>query len=94
MSNQDAHQGGNLSDMAKDGTKIPNDAGRMNILPSKAGLQSNVGNDLGSTSLNTAADNPVGTGPADDDAITGTGGSLPSSAFAKPSGTGGKERNH
>ncbi|RYC56877.1 hypothetical protein CHU98_g9336 [Xylaria longipes] len=88
MSNQDSHQGGDLNQMAKDGTKIPGDAGKMNTIPSKAPQQSV--NDLGNTSLNTAADNPVGSGPADDDAVTATGHSLPSSAFSKPSGTGGK----
>lgn len=61
----------------------------MNIIPSKAGPQ-RAGNDLGNTSLNTAADNPAGEGKADEDAVTATGHSIPSSAFAKPSGTGGK----
>ncbi|KAI0405826.1 hypothetical protein F4802DRAFT_614024 [Xylaria palmicola] len=89
ISNQDAHQGGDLNEMAKDGTKIPGDAGRMNTIPSKANPQQ-ASNDLGNTSLNTAADNPVGSGPADDDAITASGHSMPSSAFSKPSGTGGK----
>jgi len=70
---------------------VPGDAGKYNTLPSKPDPQPS-GNDLGNTSLNTAADNPVGTGPADDDAITGTGDSLPPSAFSKPSGTGGKEK--
>lgn len=32
--NQDPHQGGDLFDMAKDGTSMPNDAGKMNIIPS------------------------------------------------------------
>jgi len=31
---QDPHQGGDLYDMAKDGTTMPNDAGKMNIIPS------------------------------------------------------------
>ncbi|KAH8157315.1 hypothetical protein CIB48_g10936 [Xylaria polymorpha] len=88
ISNQDAHTGGDLSQMAKDGTKIPGDAGKMNTIPSKAPQQ--VTNDLGDTSLNTAADNPIGSGPADDDAVTATGHSLPLSASSKPSGTGGK----
>ncbi|KAJ5550816.1 hypothetical protein N7535_001244 [Penicillium sp. DV-2018c] len=34
MVGQDPHQGGNLSDMATEGTKIPNDAGVMNTIPS------------------------------------------------------------
>jgi len=29
-----AHEGGDLFDMAKDGTTIPKDAGKMNIIPS------------------------------------------------------------
>ncbi|GAW11532.1 hypothetical protein EKO27_g5978 [Xylaria grammica] len=89
ISNQDAHQGGDLYDMAKDGTKIPNDAGKMNTIPSKANPQT-ASNDLGHASLNTAADNPAGSQPVDDDAITASGHSIPSSAFSKPSGTGGK----
>ncbi|GAM86062.1 hypothetical protein ANO11243_040720 [Dothideomycetidae sp. 11243] len=31
----DPHQGGNLSDMARDGTNMPNDAGVQNLIPSK-----------------------------------------------------------
>ncbi|KAI3324680.1 hypothetical protein HD806DRAFT_52707 [Xylariaceae sp. AK1471] len=93
MSNQDAHRGGDLSEMAKDGTKVPGDAGRMNIIPSKADPNP-ADNDLGHTSLNTAADNPVGSGPYDDDAVTATGHPMPSTAFSKPSGTGGKESKH
>ncbi|KAJ2982038.1 hypothetical protein NUW58_g6535 [Xylaria curta] len=103
ISNQDAHQGGDLNEMAKDGTKsefmslvvyagldsFPGDAGKMNTIPSKANPQ-RADNDLGNTSLNTAADNPVGSGLADDDAVTASGHSMPSSAFSKPSGTGGK----
>ncbi|KAJ3577874.1 hypothetical protein NPX13_g2690 [Xylaria arbuscula] len=86
ISNQDAHQGGELNDMAKDGTKIPGDAGKMNTIPSKA-APSQANNDLGNTSLATAADNPVG---ADNEAISATGHSIPSSAFQKPGGRGGK----
>ncbi|KAI0396538.1 hypothetical protein F5Y17DRAFT_105924 [Xylariaceae sp. FL0594] len=93
MSSQDAHKGGSLADMAKDGTKIPGDAGKHNTIPSKANptTTKSAGNDLGNTSLHTAADNPVGYGPADDDAVTGTGDSLPAAAFTKASGSGGKE---
>ena len=35
MAPTDPHQGGDLFDMAKDGTSIPNDAGKMNLIPSK-----------------------------------------------------------
>jgi hypothetical protein len=31
---QDSHQGGDLSDMAATGANMPNDAGKMNIIPS------------------------------------------------------------
>ncbi|KAI0203689.1 hypothetical protein F4808DRAFT_457953 [Astrocystis sublimbata] len=85
---QDAHQGGDLFDMAKDGTKIPGDAGKMNIIPSKAPQA--PANDLGSASLNTAAENAAGNVKVVDDAVTGTGDSLPPSIFSKASGSGGK----
>lgn len=35
MASNDPHQGGDLFDMAADGTSIPNDAGNMNTIPSK-----------------------------------------------------------
>ena len=35
MASKDPHQGGDLFDMAAEGTSIPNDAGVMNIIPSK-----------------------------------------------------------
>jgi hypothetical protein len=35
MAPADPHQGGDLFDMAKDGTSIPGDAGKMNVIPSK-----------------------------------------------------------
>ncbi|GAW27152.1 hypothetical protein SAMD00023353_7700020 [Rosellinia necatrix] len=84
-SDQDAHKGGDLSEMAKDGTKIPGDAGKMNITPSKPSPQQ-AENDLGATSLNTAAENAVGSGKADDEAISASGHSIPSSMFEKPGG--------
>ena len=34
MANQDPHQGGDLFDMAKDGTTMPNDAGAHRLIPS------------------------------------------------------------
>lgn len=34
MVQQDPHQGGTLAEMAPEGTKIPNDAGKMNTIPS------------------------------------------------------------
>ena len=35
MASTDPHQGGDLFDMAQKGTTMPNDAGEMNIIPSK-----------------------------------------------------------
>ncbi|KAI8624199.1 hypothetical protein F5Y19DRAFT_480841 [Xylariaceae sp. FL1651] len=87
---QDPHQGGSLSEMAKDGTKIPGDAGKLNTVPSKPDTP-DVDNPFGATSLNTAAENPVGTGAADDDAISATGHEVPSTMFSKHSRNGGKE---
>ena len=34
MASSDPKQGGDLFDMAKDGTSIPGDAGKMNLIPS------------------------------------------------------------
>jgi hypothetical protein len=36
MAPTDPHQGGDIFDMAKDGTSIPNDAGKTNTIPSKS----------------------------------------------------------
>ncbi len=36
MAQIDPHQGGDLFDIARDGTTMPNDAGLMNVIPSKA----------------------------------------------------------
>jgi hypothetical protein len=35
MAQINPHQGGDLFDMARDGTIMPNDAGLMNVIPSK-----------------------------------------------------------
>ena len=35
MASRDPHQGGDLFDMAAEGTSMPNDAGKMNTIPSK-----------------------------------------------------------
>lgn len=57
----DPHQGGDLFDMAKDGTSIPNDAGKMNIIPSvpRPDQINDSPNDLGAADLSSAADNPI-----------------------------------
>ena len=59
----DPHVGGSLSDMAVTGTKIPNDAGVQNIIPSVARpdqISSTSGgdDDAGARNLAEAADNP------------------------------------
>ncbi|CAJ2500419.1 Uu.00g032720.m01.CDS01 [Anthostomella pinea] len=93
MSNQDAHQGGDLFDMAKDGTKVPGDAGKMNTVPSVPDphqKNASAAGGLGAKSLAGAADNPLEGGETDNNAISATGHSMPASAFSKPSGSGGK----
>ncbi|KAI0509058.1 hypothetical protein F5B22DRAFT_618288 [Xylaria bambusicola] len=60
----------------------------MNTIPSKANPQ-DAKNDLGNTSLATAADNPIGTS-GDNEAVSATGHSIPDSVFQKPGGRGGK----
>jgi hypothetical protein len=62
MASTDPHQGGDLFDMAKDGTSIPNDAGKQNLIPSvprpdQATDDNNFGNNLGADNLAAAADN-------------------------------------
>ena len=62
MAATDEHQGGNLFDMAKDGTTIPNDAGKHNLIPSvprpdQMTDDNNFGNNLGAQDLAGAADN-------------------------------------
>ncbi|MCJ1481274.1 hypothetical protein MMC06_001431 [Schaereria dolodes] len=58
MASSDPHQGGDLFDMAKDGTTIPNDAGKQNLIPSVPRPdQINDPNDLGAADLEGAADN-------------------------------------
>ena len=63
MADQDPHpQGGSLSDMAVDGTKIPDDAGTQRTIPSVAREgqitdPTNDPNNYGSSTLAGAADN-------------------------------------
>jgi len=60
MAPTDPHQGGDLFDMAKDGTSIPNDAGKQNLIKSVPRPdQVTDSNDIGVDSLATAADNPT-----------------------------------
>lgn len=61
MSSTDPHQGGDLFDMAKDGTTMPNDAGKQNLIPSvpRPDQISDSSNDPGAPDLQRAADNPT-----------------------------------
>ncbi|KAI0181022.1 hypothetical protein GGR52DRAFT_15434 [Hypoxylon sp. FL1284] len=89
-------EGGDLNQMAKDGTSVPGDAGKQNTIPSVPNpdqKQRDTGGGIGAASLSSAADNPVGSAKnADNDAVSATGHSLPQSTATKPSGSGGKER--
>ncbi|KAF6839850.1 hypothetical protein CMUS01_04139 [Colletotrichum musicola] len=92
-------QGGDLYDMAKDGTKVPGDAGKQNTIPSVPNPHQRDGEaagGLGSTTLHGVADNSnlaadegrltkVGEG------ITATGHDLPQSTAGKPGGRGGTQ---
>ncbi|KAF8857709.1 hypothetical protein BDZ45DRAFT_674597 [Acephala macrosclerotiorum] len=53
---QDPREGGDLLNMAKDGTSIPNDAGKQNLIPSNPRPGEGEGAD--SSSLAGAATNP------------------------------------
>ncbi|KAK3305164.1 uncharacterized protein B0T15DRAFT_415414 [Chaetomium strumarium] len=87
-------QGGNLFDMAKDGTKVPEDAAKPNVIPSVArpdqrGDQAGAGG-LGSATLHQAADNALsGSGQGE---IISAGGALPEDVGGKYSRDGGKQR--
>ncbi|KAH9903995.1 hypothetical protein F4778DRAFT_780678 [Xylariomycetidae sp. FL2044] len=92
---KEAKEGGDLSQWAKDGTSVPNDAGKQNVLPSVPNPHQKYEDSsggLGATSLNTAADNPAGYGAADDNAISATGHPVPTTMTEKYSKAGGKER--
>lgn len=57
----DPHTGGSITDMAVEGTSVPNDAGKMNTIPSKARPDQVADradpNDLGGSNLDSAATN-------------------------------------
>ncbi|KAK4694589.1 hypothetical protein P7C71_g3018, partial [Lecanoromycetidae sp. Uapishka_2] len=94
MSSDPNPQGGSLSDMAVEGTKIPSDAGAQRTIPSvprpdQITDPSNDSNNLGATDLAGAADNAQDisrttqdTAPTDD-IVTGTGDSMPSETASK-----------
>ena len=73
MAPTDPHQGGNLFDMAAEGTTMPNDAGKMNIIPSKPGPRDTQDGDDGpgnATDISrTVRDSGLGGG----EILTGTG---------------------
>ncbi|KAF2428958.1 hypothetical protein EJ08DRAFT_553268, partial [Tothia fuscella] len=87
----DPHTGGDLSDMAVHGTKIPNDAGKMNLIPSVPRPDQVDPNPsgLGSATLAGAADNatdiPRRNKDVDltDEIITGTGDQMPPAVESK-----------
>jgi hypothetical protein len=57
---RDPHQGGDLFDMAKDGTSIPSDAGVMRTIPSKPRPGEGEGDvNANKSSLAGAASNPT-----------------------------------
>ncbi|KAK5715653.1 hypothetical protein LTS12_027796 [Elasticomyces elasticus] len=84
----DSHKGGTLSEMAPEGTSIPNDAGKQNIIPSvprpdqKAGNAEFDNEGLAQPTSAFAADNATALprGPGDTGAtgevVTGTGNSI------------------
>ncbi|KAH7324680.1 hypothetical protein B0I35DRAFT_509390 [Stachybotrys elegans] len=85
---------GDLSAMAKDGTTIPGDAGKYNIVPSVADKYQKAGDTdggLGVSDLQKAADNAFSGSGGLGEGVTGTGDSLPDFTTSKHSGHGGKE---
>lgn len=103
MSSDDPHQGGRLEDMAATGTKLPNDAGQQNVIPSVP-RPDQADPDSGKTGVDLAqaADNdtimPSGPGdkagsgaPATGEVVSGTGHQLPAAVEQKHSNSGGKE---
>lgn len=59
MAPADPKKGGDLFDMAKDGTSIPCDAGKMNTIPSVPRPREGEGVNANSSSLARAATNPT-----------------------------------
>jgi hypothetical protein len=91
MSSQDAHTGGDLSDMAATGTTIPNDAGKMNLIPSVPRPDQNDRNPggIGTTSKALAVDNAIDIPRQNkdmgltDEVISGTGDQMPATVENK-----------
>ncbi|KAF4455354.1 hypothetical protein FALBO_15640 [Fusarium albosuccineum] len=93
----DPKQGGDLFQMAKDGTKIPGDAGKQNTIksvPNPHQKEGEVAGGMGSTTLHGAADNAVlapteGRESGVGEGISATGHDIPHSVTGKPGGRGG-----
>lgn len=66
MASDDAHRGGNLSDMAVSGTKVPNDAGKQNLIPSVPGPDQQAENPQFHNQFINAADQQGATDNAND----------------------------
>ncbi|KAI7546168.1 hypothetical protein KC331_g5784 [Hortaea werneckii] len=88
----DANKGGNLSDMAVDGTKVPDNAGKPNVIPSvpnphqQAESQEYSKGRIGAGDIQGAADNApdmprkTADGSAHGEVITGVGDQMPAQA--------------
>ncbi|TKA28609.1 hypothetical protein B0A50_02936 [Salinomyces thailandicus] len=88
----DANKGGNLSDMAVDGTRVPDDAGKQNTIPSKPNPHQQAESQeyqkglIGAGDLQGAADNApdmpgrAGDQSATGEVITGIGDQMPMEA--------------
>ncbi|KAF4445834.1 hypothetical protein F53441_10479 [Fusarium austroafricanum] len=95
----DPKQGGDLFQMAKDGTSIPGDAGKQNIVssvPNPHQRDGEAAGGLGSTTLHGAADNAVlsaseGRESGVGEGISATGHDIPHSVTGKPGGRGGTQ---
>ncbi|PSK55400.1 hypothetical protein B9Z65_2789 [Elsinoe australis] len=83
------HQGGDLSDMAATGTKVPGDAGQQRIIPSVPRPDQIPSNSDGATNLAGAADNQADVPRANKDigatgeVFTATGDQLPAQVESK-----------
>ncbi len=93
MASTDPHQGGDLSDMAAEGTSIPNDAGKQRTIPSVPRpdqISKNVPTDtLGGPTIASAADNATDMPRSTRDlgstgeVISGVGDQMPAQAESK-----------
>jgi len=84
MPSQDAHDGGDLYDMAKNGTTMPNDAGKLNIDHSKSNTSTGQGNNTAAAYNPTDMPRGVADAGATGEVVTGTGCALPSLYLVPP----------